>query len=276
MATDPALTARYRFIEPRVDFLDARTGKISRQWYLFLESLYSQAQAAGSKSADSQPLNANLTDISALVTTAYGRGFLTLVDAAAGRTTLSLGTLATQNGTYGNVIAADAAADTTTWVLLATNQTGDQQPRTDAGLTFNASTNTLGVGNITGLAATFAISALPTGVVSLVTGLGAVAVDVGDNGVSTTLAFYGGTRRVRAAAYIQTYAVASRTVPTAVGSDVVTTAATLAAYGFTLAQANSIPIEINNLRTEVATLKQLVNSLINDSSATLGVGLNAT
>jgi len=90
------------------------------------------------------------------------------------------------------------------------------------------------------------------------------------------LSFYGGTARARAAAYTQTYATASRTVPATVGSNVATDAATLLAYGFTQAQADSIPVEINNLRTEVATLKQLVNSLINDSSATLGVGLNAT
>lgn len=68
------------------------------------------------------------------------------------RTALGLGTLATQSGTYGNVLAADAAADTTTWVLLAPNQTGDQQPRTDANFIFDASTNTLGVDNITGTA----------------------------------------------------------------------------------------------------------------------------
>lgn len=41
------------------------------------------------------------------------------------------------------VLVADAAADTTTWPLLATSQTGNQQPTTDAGLSYNASTNVL-------------------------------------------------------------------------------------------------------------------------------------
>lgn len=41
------------------------------------------------------------------------------------------------------VLVADAAADTTTWPMLATSQTGNQQPATDAGITYNASTNVL-------------------------------------------------------------------------------------------------------------------------------------
>lgn len=43
----------------------------------------------------------------------------------------------------GNVDPADAAADTTTSVLLAGTPTGDQQPLTDAGITYNAGTNAL-------------------------------------------------------------------------------------------------------------------------------------
>lgn len=41
-----------------------------------------------------QPLDSDLTAIAALTTTAFGRGFLDLVDAAAGRTKLALGTAA--------------------------------------------------------------------------------------------------------------------------------------------------------------------------------------
>lgn len=41
-----------------------------------------------------QPLDSDLTSIAALTTTAFGRGFLDLADAAAGRTKLSLGTAA--------------------------------------------------------------------------------------------------------------------------------------------------------------------------------------
>jgi len=70
-------------------------------------------------------------------------------------------------GTAAGVTVADAAADTTTWPMLATSQTGEIAPATDAGLTYNASTNTLGA-SISGDAAnlsggTVAFSAyLPT------------------------------------------------------------------------------------------------------------------
>lgn len=43
-----------------------------------------------------QPLDSDLTAMAALSTTAFGRGFLILADAAAGRTVLGLGTIATQ------------------------------------------------------------------------------------------------------------------------------------------------------------------------------------
>jgi hypothetical protein len=46
-------------------------------------------------------------------------------------------------GNAGTVTVADAAADTTTWVLLGRSQTGSLSPATDAGLTYNASTNAL-------------------------------------------------------------------------------------------------------------------------------------
>lgn len=47
-----------------------------------------------------------------------------------------------------NVTVVDAAADTTCWPMLATAQTGDQQPATDAGLSYNASTNVLTTGEL--------------------------------------------------------------------------------------------------------------------------------
>lgn len=58
--------------------------------------------------AGKQPLDADLTAIAALTTTAYGRAFLALADAAAGRTALGLGTAATSN--TGDFDAAGAAA----------------------------------------------------------------------------------------------------------------------------------------------------------------------
>lgn len=47
------------------------------------------------------------------------------------------------SGNSGTVTVADAGGDTTTWPLLGTSQTGSLAPATDAGLTFNATTNAL-------------------------------------------------------------------------------------------------------------------------------------
>lgn len=55
-----------------------------------------------------QPLDTDLTNIAALATLAYGRGFLTLADAAAGRTYLSLGALATLSSVAAGQIDADS------------------------------------------------------------------------------------------------------------------------------------------------------------------------
>lgn len=60
------------------------------------------------------------------------------------------------SGNAGTVTTADAGGDTTTWPLLGTSQTGNQAPSTDAGLTYDASTNALTtttfIGNLTGFA----------------------------------------------------------------------------------------------------------------------------
>ncbi len=64
------------------------------------------------------------------------------------------------SGNAATVTVADAGADTTTWVLLGTSQTGSLAPATDAGLTYNASTGVLTstgfsgplTGNVTGTA----------------------------------------------------------------------------------------------------------------------------
>lgn len=63
-------------------------------------------------------------------------------------------------GNAGTVTVADAGGDTTCWVLLGTSQTGNLSPATDAGLTYNATTDTLTattfVGALTGNASTAA------------------------------------------------------------------------------------------------------------------------
>lgn len=60
------------------------------------------------------------------------------------------------SGNAGTVTVADAGGDTTTWVLLGTSQTGSLAPATDAGLTYNATDNSLStttfIGALTGTA----------------------------------------------------------------------------------------------------------------------------
>ena len=61
-------------------------------------------------------------------------------------------------GNAGTVTVVDAAEDATTWVLLCTSQTGSLSPATDAGITYNGTTNALTAstfigaltGNVTG------------------------------------------------------------------------------------------------------------------------------
>jgi hypothetical protein len=61
-------------------------------------------------------------------------------------------TSASYASTATNIDVVDAGADTTTWVLLAGNQTGAQTAESDAGLTYNASTNALTAANFIGTA----------------------------------------------------------------------------------------------------------------------------
>jgi hypothetical protein len=59
-----------------------------------------------------QPLDTDLTSIAALTTTTHGRSLLTGADAAATRSALGLGTLATQNGTISDYLTTATAAST--------------------------------------------------------------------------------------------------------------------------------------------------------------------
>lgn len=68
-----------------------------------------------------QPVDSDLTAIAALTTTAYGRDFLTVVDAAAAQTKLSLGTAATANAT-------DFTASTTFTTHVAATGNGTHIP----------------------------------------------------------------------------------------------------------------------------------------------------
>ncbi len=77
------------------------------------------ASAVAALSSVYQPLDSDLTAIAALSTTSYGRAFLALADAAAGRTALGLGTAATSaSGDFQPVdsdLTAIAALSTTSY-----------------------------------------------------------------------------------------------------------------------------------------------------------------
>lgn len=104
-------------------------------------------------------------------------------------------------------------------------------------------------------------------ILDLVTSAAAHALRVtGDNKVGLFDAVPVG----KAAAYTQTYATAARVNPNATALAVLTTASGLASFGYTQAQADSIPVAINAIEADLLAIKKLVNALIDDSQA-LGV-----
>lgn len=74
------------------------------------ESEYPSEKAVQLGLAAKQPLDSDLSAIAALGTTAFGRSFLELIDAAGGRTLLGLGSAATQPSTAFDAAGAAAAA----------------------------------------------------------------------------------------------------------------------------------------------------------------------
>lgn len=91
---------------------------------------------------DAQPLDSDLTAIAALTTTTYGRSLLTGADAAETRTTLGLGTLATQSGTFSGTSSGTNTGDQSVFGTIAvsgqSNVVADQANDT---LTLVAGTN---------------------------------------------------------------------------------------------------------------------------------------
>lgn len=75
------------------------------------------------------------------------------------------------------------------------------------------------------------------------------------------------TTNSASAAFTQTYSTAARTVTTASVAGVLTTAAGLTSYGFTQAQADSIPVAINALAADVLVLRQVLNAVIDTLQA---------
>jgi hypothetical protein len=108
-----ALTGQTAFGRSFLTLADAAAGRTALALGTAATSnttAFDAAGAAAAAQAASQPLDADLTAIAALATTAYGRAFLVLADAAAGRTALALGTAATSNTTAFDAAGAAAAA----------------------------------------------------------------------------------------------------------------------------------------------------------------------
>lgn len=89
------------------------------------------------------------------------------------------------------------------------------------------------------------------------------------DGSQAMLGFFGVAAVARASAYTQTYSTADKTHANFTSADLATTAATQTTpWGFaSQAQADAIATQFNALRVDVADLKQLVNSIIDDLQA---------
>lgn len=84
---------------------------------------------------------------------------------------------------------------------------------------------------------------------------------------SATFGIFGIGPVGRAGAITQTYSTATRTHANVTSSAVATTAAATLSFGYTQAQADSIPVAINAVAADLLNLKQLVNALIDDLQA---------
>lgn len=177
--------------------------------------------------------------------------------------------------TAGSVSIITGDAGTTTGAIASIGG-ADGATNTGASLSFAAGTG------VTGGVVTFNAGAGSTtdGNIEFLDGYGTSYLKLFNAvvGGSASLAFFGSAGATQAAAYTKTYSTASRTVPNATFTNLVTTAATNGVpWGFaTQAQADAIATKVNALAADNLILKQLIVSLINDSSASLGVGLNAT
>ena len=119
------------------------TMTVDAEAVLFAERGALPTTLAGYGITDAQPLDSDLTSIAALSTTTFGRGLLDDADAAAGRTTLGLGSMAEQYAELVNITGGNA--------FLTNLEVGGllQPPVTDGSpLTNN---NTIGIHPTSGL-----------------------------------------------------------------------------------------------------------------------------
>lgn len=113
------------------------------------------------------PLDPDLTAIAGLTTTPYGRSFLDRVDAAAARSLLGLGTLATQSGTFSGTSSNNNTGDQ---IVPATTAATANQWFSVYDATTGAFTKTQpAFGDLSGAAT---IAQLPTGITSATVALG--------------------------------------------------------------------------------------------------------
>ena len=138
-----------------------------------------QYLTAAEGAAAYQPLDSDLTAIAALTTTAYGRAFLALADAAAGRTALGLGTLATQSGTFSGTSSGTNTGDQT--ITLTGDVTGSGTSSFAATLaTVNANTGSWG---LAASVAQFTVNAK-----GLITAAANVAISIASTAISDATA----------------------------------------------------------------------------------------
>lgn len=137
------------------------------------------AYVSGLVGSTLQGYDADLTSIAALSTTAYGRDFLALADAAAGRTALALGTLATQSGTFSGTSSGTNTGDQT--ITLTGDVTGSGTGSFAATLaTVNADTGSWG---LAGSVAQFVVNAK-----GLITSAANVAISIAATAISDATA----------------------------------------------------------------------------------------
>lgn len=292
---------------PRVDFLDPRTGKVSREWYLFLLNLYtltgggtnsnslSDLQQAPQNSVTSEEFLAALERISGLEespssvpTAPAGENNQVQYNDGGGFGSSSLFTydVVTNTISFGNITGSVLAmvvqpkppgASEAGGALTLRTPNAVRADTAGAPVVIRAG-NGLGAG--VGGSVEFIPGTSPGGNGShkIKDSSGTTAIEVTDSGAGSLIGFFGSIPRARLASYIKNYSVASRTIPVATFTNLATTAATnVSPYGFaTQAQADAIATKVNQLGNDVLILKQLIVSLVDDSSTTLGLGLNAT